>query len=251
MTYNPESVRTVNPSVWPQYPFDEPPKMPESSKVAYSIFSEYDLRLTMRDGVRLAFDIFRPWGAGEKFPALISWSPYTRQLQQTKVTLGQNESGISEFWVPRGYVHVVVDVRGSNDSEGMWDYRGPIEQKDLVETIEWVASQPWCNGNVGMIGCSYFAVSQLLVAIHQPPSLKAIFPYDAYTDMYRDNLFRGGIPNIGFPQCWFYAVASLNLPGGRLKDPSGLHRHFNIILGQEYPFDCEYYYERSIWPHFD
>jgi predicted acyl esterase len=146
---------------------------------------------------------------------------------------------------------VLVDVRGSNDSEGAWEFRGLTEQKDLVEVIEWAAAQPWCNGNVGMVGCSYYGITQLLAAIHQPPSLKAIFPYDAYTDMYRENLFRGGIPNNGFPQNWFAAVANLNFLSGRVKDLSGFHRHFSIILKRQYPFDCDYYRERSVWPFFD
>jgi uncharacterized protein len=251
MEFNPESVRTVNPSTWPQYPFNDPPKIPESSKISYSIFPELDRRLRMRDGVQLALDIYRPWAPKEKFPALISWSPYTRQLQQTLVPIGQNEAGLTEFWVPRGYVHILADVRGSNDSEGIWDYRGPVEQKDLVETIEWAAAQPWCNGNVGMAGCSYYAVTQLLAAIHQPPALKAIFPYDAYTDMYRENLFRGGIPNSGFTANWFAAVANLNFLSGRVKDLSGFQHHFQTILSRKYPFDGEYYRERSVWPFFD
>jgi predicted acyl esterase len=251
MKFNPESIRTVNPAAWPQYPFDEAPRIPESSPIAYSIFAEQDLRVAMRDGVRLALDIFRPWAAGEKFPALISWSPYTRQLQQTLVPIGQNEAGLTEFWVPRGYVHVIVDVRGSNDSEGAWDFCGPKEQQDLAEMIEWVASRPWCNGNVGMMGCSYFGRSQLLGAVHQPPSLKAIFPYDASTDMYRDNLYRGGIPTMGFPLLWFSDLAFLNFWGGRLKDPSGFHHHFQTVLGRKYPFDCEYYQERCTWTKLD
>jgi hypothetical protein len=251
MQFNPESIRTVNPAAWPQYPFDEAPRIPESSPIAYSIFAEQDLRVAMRDGVRLALDIFRPWAAGEKFPALISWSPYTRQLQQTLVPIGQNEAGLTEFWVPRGYAHVIVDARGSNDSEGAWDFCGPKEQQDLAEMIEWVASRPWCNGNVGMMGCSYFGRSQLLGAVHQSPSLKAIFPYDASTDMYRDNLYRGGIPTVGFPLLWFSDLAFLNFWGGRLKDPSGFHHHFQIVLGRKYPFDCEYYQERCTWTKLD
>ncbi len=243
---NPNSIRTANPSAWPQYPFNEPPKGDERSEPRYSVFPEYDLRLTMRDGVRLAADVFRPWAPGEKFPVLIGYSPYTRQLQHTLTPIGQNESGLTEFWVPRGYAHVIVDVRGSNDSEGVWDYRGPVEQQDLAEVIAWAAAQPWCNGNVGMTGCSYFAVSQVLVAAsQQPPALKAIFPYDAYTDQYRSCSFHGGIPADGFMRIWFSDVAYLNLWGGRLKDPSGLHHHFRTILGNQFPLDCAYYRDRS------
>ncbi|MBT3823007.1 MAG: hypothetical protein HOG04_16570, partial [Nitrospinaceae bacterium] len=80
---NPESIRTAYPSAWPQYPYNTAPKTPEQSEVRYSIYSELSKRLTVRDGVELAYDVFRPFAPGEKFPALLSWSPYTRQLQQT------------------------------------------------------------------------------------------------------------------------------------------------------------------------
>ena len=134
MYVNPDSVRTAYPAAWPQYPHDDPPRTPEQSLPRYSIFAEQDVRIPMRDSVRLAADVFRPWAPGEKFPALIAWSPYTRHLQRTNTPFGSNEAGLTEFWVPRGYAHVVVDVRGSNDSEGAWDFYGPTEQEDLFET---------------------------------------------------------------------------------------------------------------------
>ncbi len=252
MYMNPDSIRTAYPSAWPQYPFNETPPTPEQSIPRYGIFSEMDVRLGMRDGIKLAADIFRPWAPGEKFPALVAWSPYTRQLQGTLTPLGQNEAGLTEFWVPRGYAHIIVDVRGSNDSEGAWDFYGPDEQEDLAETIEWAAAQPWCNGRVGMVGCSYFGRSQILVAGgHRPPSLKAIFPYDAATDAYRDTSFHGGIPQDGFLRGWFANLSYLNLWGGRLKDPSGFEHHIRTMLGLKYPLDCEYYQERSSWPRLD
>jgi predicted acyl esterase len=113
---NPDSIRTAYPSAWPQYPFNEPPDTPEQSLPRYAIYEEEGIRIPMRDGITLAADLFRPYAPGEKFPALVAWSPYSRQLQHTPVPLGQNEAGITQFWVPRGYVHIVVDARGSNDS---------------------------------------------------------------------------------------------------------------------------------------
>jgi predicted acyl esterase len=249
MYVNPNSIRTAYPSAWPQYPYNESPHTPEQSMPRYSIFPEYDIRIPMPDSVKLAADIFRPWAPGEKFPALVAWSPYTRQLQGTLTPSGANEAGLTEFWVPRGYAHVIVDVRGSNDSDGAWDFYGPTEQQDLAETIEWTAAQTWCNGKVGMSGTSYFARSQLLVAGRfQPPSLKAIFPYGAATDAYRDSCFHGGILGDGFVRAWLGSLFELNLLSNRLKDPSGFHHHFRTVLGLKYPFDCEYYQERSSWP---
>lgn len=245
---NPESIRTVNPSTWPQYPYNTAPRTPEQSPASYSIYSETDRRLRVRDGIELAYDVFRPHAPGEKFPALLAWSPYTRQLQQTLTPIGQNEAGLTEFWVPRGYVHVIADVRGTNDSTGRFDCWGPEEQKDLKEMIEFIAHQPWCNGKVGMVGCSYFGMSQLLAAEQQPEGLAAIFPYDAMTDLYRDAYYHGGIYS-QWPRFWFTSVMFLNHTSGRVKDLSGLDYHFNRVLSGEDPFDCDYHRERSSWPN--
>lgn len=205
----------------------------------------------MRDGVRLSLDVHRPRAAGQKFPALLSVSPYTKGLQLTEVPVGQNEAGITEFWVARGYAHVIAECRGSGDSEGSYDDKQEKEQADYIDLIEWCAAQPWCNGSVGMIGCSYFAVSQLLAAIHQPEPLKAIFPYDSYTDMYRHRTTHGGIPHTGFMMTWFSAVANLNLTSGRLADPSGLQEMFSEGLALAHPFDGEHYQKRSPGPYLD
>jgi predicted acyl esterase len=249
---NPDSIRTANPQTYPQYPFNNPPKTRESSQPIYGIRAETDQMVRVRDGIRLALDVFRPAGQpGDKFPALLGFSPYTRQLQQSDVPLGQNEAGIKEFWVPRGYAMVCVDVRGSNDSEGGWDMYGPTEQKDLADIIEWVGSQPWCSGSVGMAGASYYGRTQLFAAEQQPPSLKAIFAYDAATDAYRDAFFHGGIPSEGMQRTWMAAVYALNMQSGRLKNRAAMLDKITTIVGLKYPLDCQFYQERSGWPHLD
>ena len=236
-------IRSIDPLVWPQYPFDEPPKVPEKSEPQYSMLVEYEVRIPMRDGIRIAAEVLRPHAAG-RFPALVSTSVYTRQLQRSVVPLGQNEAGISEFWVPRGYAHVVVDVRGCNDSEGQYDLFGPQEQQDLFDIIEWVAEQPWCNGNIGMSGVSYFGRTQLFAAEQQPPHLKAIFPYDASCDFYRDACFHGGIAT-NFTTNWTSAVMNLNMSSGRNPNVGTLREKLAILYSQKYPFDGPFYQERS------
>ena len=86
---------------------------PSAREPRYATLSDYEARIPMRDGIRLAADVIRPHAGGMKFPALVTTSVYTRQLQRSVIALGQNEAGVSEFWVPRGYAHVIVDVRGS------------------------------------------------------------------------------------------------------------------------------------------
>src|SRR5262245_8925827 len=140
MATDPERIRCIDPLVTPQYPFDEAPRH-EQSEPRYATFSDYAATIPMRDGVRLAADVIRPAAREMKVPALVTSSVYTRQLQRGVTALGQNEAGISEFWVPRGYAHVIVDVRGSNDSEGVYDLFGALEQRDLYDIIEWVAAR--------------------------------------------------------------------------------------------------------------
>jgi putative CocE/NonD family hydrolase len=246
MNVDANRIRSIDPLVWPQVPFNESPKTPERSEPRYGIYCDYEARIPLRDGIKLAADVLRPH-AGGKFPALVSTSVYTRQLQRSVVALGQNEAGISEFWVPRGYVHVIVDVRGSNDSEGFYDLFGRQEQQDLYDIIEWVAEQPWCDGNIGMSGVSYFGRTQLFAAEQQPPHLKAIFPYDASCDFYRDACYHGGIPT-PFSIHWTAAVMNLHMTSGRNPNSDGIRRKLEILYSQKYPFDGPFYQERSAGP---
>ena len=78
------------------------------------------------------------------------------------------------------------------------------EAVDFYDAIEWAAAQPWCNGKVGLLGISYYAINQWFVAQLQPPSLKAIIPWEGFADIYRDALYHGGIFNL-FMSNWFTA----------------------------------------------
>jgi predicted acyl esterase len=247
--FSPDRIRTIHPAAWPQWPYDEPPPVRERSEPRLAITSDMDLLIPMRDGVLLAADVYRLRSSGQKFPVLLSLSPYTRGLQLTDVPLNQNEAGITQFWVPRGYVHLIVDVRGTNDSGGICDDKGEKEQADYVDLIEWAGAQPWSNGSVGMMGCSYFAESKVLAATHQPEALKAIFPYDAFTDLYRNRNCHGGIPYSGFMWNCFSSVAKLNLGGERVADPSGINKMIREGICFERPLDSDYYKMRS--PFYD
>lgn len=247
LTY-PDRTKSPFPDAWPQYPFNEPPHSPESSEPKYSSVTWLDMRIPMRDGVTLGADVYRPFAPGKKFPALLAWSPYTKVMQASSIAEGLNEAGTSEFWVPRGYVHVIVDARGTGDSEGKYDLMGPQEQMDLFDTIQWIAEQPWCDGNVGMTGISYFGIVQPLVAAHKPPALKAIFPYDGATDTYREFFSRGGVPQ-PFWYWLFGCVHHLNAGfGQRTPDPSGVVQHLSDHIELKYPLYEQYWEERSSTP---
>ena len=146
-----------------------------------------DVAVRMRDGVRLFADVHRPDADG-RFPALIAASPYPRQIQNLGAPMGFIEAGASDFFVPRGYVHVIANLRGTGGSGGTFGFFDGQERRDMHDLVEWAAAQPWCDGNVGMIGISYFAMTQLEAAVEQPPHLKAIFPVAVTPDLYEARL---------------------------------------------------------------
>ncbi len=153
------------------------------SRPQYRIRRINNAEVPMRDGVTLLADVHRP-DADARFPALIAASPYPRQMQDFGAPAGFIEAGATDFWVPRGYVHVIANVRGTGGSDGTFGFFDPQERRDMYDLVEWAASQPWCDGNVGMIGISYFAMTQLEAAVERPPHLKAIFPVAATADLY-------------------------------------------------------------------
>jgi putative CocE/NonD family hydrolase len=130
------------------------------SRPQYHIKEEKNIFVTMRDGLKLAADIYRPDAKG-KFPALLSMSPYGKDVQKLKSPVGPldpvrgnggQEAGDTEYFVTRGYNHIIVDVRGSGNSEGEYQNSGLKEQEDGYDLVEWIANQSWCDGNVGMLG---------------------------------------------------------------------------------------------------
>jgi predicted acyl esterase len=185
------------------------------SQPTHAMRVERGVTIVARDGTRLACDVYRPEAPG-RYPALLSYSHYGKDLQRVSgkraplsplIGNGGLEAGDSEYFVSRGYVHVIADARGSGDSAGEYCYQGKNEQTDGYDIIEWMASQPWCDGNCGMLGMSYFAVMQYMVAAQQPPHLKAIVPYEALTDRYRQSVYHGGLLNEGFWHQWWGHVS--------------------------------------------
>ncbi|RDI46375.1 CocE/NonD family hydrolase [Nocardia mexicana] len=102
--------------------------------------------------------------------------------------------GVDRNLIRSGYTQVVVDVRGTGFSQGVWEPWGPREQLDTPEVIDWAARQPWSNGRVGMTGVSYSGINQLQGAAQRPPGLEAIFPIVPGNDLIRDAYAPGGAP---------------------------------------------------------
>ncbi|MEV6277570.1 CocE/NonD family hydrolase [Nocardia sp. NPDC051832] len=120
--------------------------------------------------------------------------------------------------IKSGYTQVVVDVRGTGFSQGIWDILRAREQQDTVEVIDWASRQPWSNGRIGMNGVSYSGLNQLQVAAKNPPALAAIFPVVPSRNPFRDLVAPGGALGVAFMPMWLAAVN-----GGKLvPDLTGL-----------------------------
>lgn len=182
-----------------------------TSGASDAILIEKDVGVPMRDGARLMADVFRPKD-GTRVPALLNLGPYQKDkvwippdtLEEKPNPYMNWETVNPLWWVPRGYAAVRLDGRGSGKSPGQCEPWSLAESIDFYDAIEWAAAQPWCNGNVGLSGISYFAINQWFAANHQPPSLKAIIPWEGFADIYRDALFHGGILSV-FMTNWFTA----------------------------------------------
>ena len=151
--------------------------------------------IRMRDGIKIAAALYLPRVAG-RVPALLAASPYRfdNNIAPAVPIFLWRETGPIDWYLEQGYAFVHMDVRGTGRSGGDYRYMCREEQRDLVEVIEWIARQRWCNGRVGGIGQSYYARMQWFMAIQNPPHLAAIAPYDGNVDTYRASAYTGGIP---------------------------------------------------------
>ncbi len=159
------------------------PAADELSRPEYGVVEELDVRVGMRDGFRLSTNIYRPDAQGA-FPVLLTRSPYGNG--------GAGHEGF-RFWAERGYVVVAQDTRGRFESEGGF-YPAANETRDGLDTQEWVARQPWCNGRIGTFGGSYVGMTQWLPALEGAPYVDAMFPSvpfsEGYTVAYQNGAYR-------------------------------------------------------------
>ena len=152
----------------------------------YEVVAMKNVMVAMRDGVKLATDIYRPARNGAavegKFPVLLDRTPYGK---------GRVAEATAEYFVPRGYVLVMQDVRGRYQSEGRWR---PImdDPKDGSDTAAWIGAQPWCDGGIGTMGSSYDGATQHALAIGNAPFVKAMVPRNAMSDFGRYGVRHNG-----------------------------------------------------------
>lgn len=212
------------------------------------ILLERDVPIRLRDGVTIYADVFRPVG-NDVCPAILAWSPYGKEiggqmLDDVPLRSGvplDATSGLEKFegpdpayWVAHGYAVVNPDKRGAYMSEGNLLYWGHEDALDGCDVIEWIASQKWCNGKVGMSGNSWLTVSQWFIAAERPEHLAAIAPWEGFCDHYRESGTRGGIPTPEFPEMIAETFSSAH---GMLEDQP------RMIV--EKPFLCDYWLDKA------
>jgi len=155
-----------------------------TSEATYDVTVAENIMVPMRDGVRLATDVYRPARGGEAasgtFPALLTRTPY-----------GKGDSDLARSLAKRGYVVVVQDVRGRFESEGTF-YIYVNEGEDGYDAVEWIAEQPWSNGRVATYGGSYLASTQNALAAENPPHLEAMFIRVSTSNYFQDGAGAGG-----------------------------------------------------------
>lgn len=166
------------------------------------IVIDTQVHVTMRDGVALATDVYRPETA-HPLPTLVQRLPYDRE------DIGSVSYAIDVLRAARaGYAVVVQDTRGRYASDGRFD---PFvhEADDGADTVAWVRAQPWSNGRIGMIGGSYVGATQWLAATSAPEGLEAIAPFLTAADYHDGWAYQGGAFALGFSLRWAYASLAL------------------------------------------
>ncbi len=170
-----------------------PPTITEQGTVLNEIRIVRQVAIPMRDGTILYADIYRPAKEG-KYPVIVTRTPYG--LQRDNV----HHERLTKF-AQNGYIGIVQDVRGRYESDGKWEpFRD--EANDGYDTIEWIAKQDFSNGKIATQGGSYLGHNQWAAASQSPPSLDAIFPSVASTNLYANWITMGGAFRLSFNYGW-------------------------------------------------
>lgn len=207
------------------------------SQPKYKVVVDKDVKIPTRGGSYVMADVYRPDAPGERFPPLLSLSVYQKELQYVPHAgpFTHQERPEPEYWVPRGYVLVFIDSRGTGRSPGTADVWSMAEARDYYDAIEWAAAQPWSTGQVGLAGVSYYAVTQWIVASLKPPHLAAFIPWEGFTDMYRDWAYPGGLfAQQRLMRWWTDVTGKQLLEHTRLDNPAAYSENYIYNLMVNY-----------------
>jgi predicted acyl esterase len=259
----------------------------ERSETRDGMRIDWDVPITMDDGLVLRADIFRPIAQG-RYPVILSYGPYAKGLafqdgypsawqrmaeKHPDVAAGSSNLYQSwevvdpEKWVPHHYACIRVDSRGAGCSPGFIDHFSPRETKDFYDCIEWAGLQPWSNGKVGLNGISYYGINQWHVASREPPHLAAMCIWEGAADWYRDMTHHGGILCTFWENWYDMQVKTVQHGAGERGKRSRVHGE--LVCGPEvlsdevlaknrsnfgadivaHPLDDDYHRARSpVWP---
>jgi hypothetical protein len=182
-----------------------------------------DAEIVTRDGTIMRANVFHPSDDGAH-PVILCAHPYGKDnlprkrggrwtysiqyymlRQPDPITFSDLtgwEAPDPVWWVAQGFTVVNADLRGCGRSDGEAGLFSQQEAEDVHDIVQWAAGQSWCDGRVVMLGVSYLAISQFAAAAQRPPALRAICPWEGFTDAYRDFAFPGGIRENGFMRVW-------------------------------------------------
>lgn len=206
-----------------------------------------DVKVPLRDGSFVYADVFRPDEDGE-FPVVMAKGFYGKAFNLECICNeaealrkeeledrffsgnpdGQQfenlETVDSSLWVPNGYVCIRVDARGVCKSPGVQAPFSVQEAEDYYDAIEWAGTQSWSNGNVGLWGMSYLAMTQHNVASLQPPHLKAMVAMGTDGELYNEALYTGGLFSSGFWDWWYNIWSGNNFCGDTRRETDWMAR---------------------------
>jgi putative CocE/NonD family hydrolase len=153
--------------------------------------------ITMADGVKLRYAVELP-GARGRFPVAMKYDGYCEGTSPMTC----NEGDDAKALLAARYAVMGVSIRGTGCSEGRFDLRNPVENRDGAASVSWAARQSWSTGHVGMFGDSFPGLTQPGVAALHPAGLDAIAPWQIVDDVYRDVAYPGGVGNAEFGAFW-------------------------------------------------
>ena len=167
---------------------------------SYDVIARQDIMVPMRDGVKLATDIYFPARDGEiipeKVPCILRRTPYNKESGER----------VSQYFASHGYAVVFQDTRGRYKSEGVWHMLND-DGRDGYDTCEWIGRQAWSNGRIGMYGTSYEGGTQHAIALEKAPHLTTIIPVDAMSNLGYASMRNGGAFEMRFWN-WIFRFAA-------------------------------------------
>lgn len=216
-----------------------------STTVDDGIRIERDVPVTLRDGIIIYTDIYRPDEATNT-PSIVCWGPYGKRANYsptppvpwhgvapgTVSPMAKFEGLDPAYWCRHGYAIINPDARGAGNSQGDVACFGTQEGRDGYDLIEWVAAREWSNGKVGLAGNSWLAMAQWYIAAEKPPHLACIAPWEGTSDIYREFACWGGIPELGFNNFILNAICG----------PSRVEDY--VAMLQRYPLMNEYWEDK-------